>query len=252
MTSMVAALFGISLLAGVMIGCIGIGGVILVPALHYLAAIPIHIAIAAAMPAYFVSGAIGTFAFWRRGSVAWNMAAPLWIGAMPAALAGALIGERAPAHVLEFLIGLLTVGSGLQSLLASQPGTMTADRPLSPPHLAGIGAFTGFASALTGTGGPLVLVPILLWWKLPVLTAIGLAQAIQLPIALLATAGNAATGGIDPALCANLAAGVALGTWAGARIAHAVPRAALKRLVSGVLIVAGALILYKVGRRTFA
>ena len=249
--TMMVELCAISLLAGVMIGCIGIGGVILVPALYYLEGIQIHTAIAAAMLAYLVSGAIGTFAFWRRGSVAWHMAAPLWLGAMPAALIGALISEQAPARALEFMIGLLTAGSGLQSLLISTPGAVSADRSLAPLHLAGIGSVTGFASALSGTGGPLVLVPILLWWKLPVLTAIGLAQAIQLPIALLATAGNVVNGTIDLMLGANLAAGLALGTWAGALVAHAAPRARLKQLIGFVLILAGALILYKVGRGNF-
>jgi hypothetical protein len=43
-------------LSGLMIGCIGIGGVILVPALVFLAGIPIQIAIPAAMFAYILSG----------------------------------------------------------------------------------------------------------------------------------------------------------------------------------------------------
>jgi uncharacterized membrane protein YfcA len=43
-------------LSGLMIGCIGIGGVILVPALVFLADIPIQIAIPAAMFAYILSG----------------------------------------------------------------------------------------------------------------------------------------------------------------------------------------------------
>ena len=249
--AVMAALCGLALLAGAMIGCIGIGGVILVPALYYLEGIPIHTAISAAMMAYLVSGAIGTFVFWRKKSIQWDMAGPLWLGAMPAALIGALVGDRASAQALEFMIGLLTAGSGLQSLLTSPAAETTTDRHLAPLQLAGVGAITGFASALTGTGGPLVLVPILLWLKLPVLTAIGLSQAIQLPIAALATAGNAFIGNIDLVLGAILAAGLALGTWAGARLAHAVPRATLKQLVSSVLIVVGVLILFKVAGRGF-
>ena len=247
--TVLATLCGSALLAGVMIGCIGVGGVILVPALYYLAGIPIHTAIAAAMLAYLVSGAIGTVVFWRSRSIQWTMTGPLWLGAMPSALIGALVGDRVSAPALEFMIGVLTAGSGLHSLLKSPAANIVQDRTLPALQLAGIGAITGLASALTGTGGPLVLVPILLWLKLPVLTAIGLAQAIQLPIAALATAGNAFMGQIDLQLGAILAGGLAIGTWAGARLAHAVPRTTLKQLVSCVLIVVGTLILIKVVQR---
>ena len=58
---------------------------------------------------------------------------------------------------------------------------------LSRNQLLVIGAITGFGSALTGTGGPVVLVPILVWCEMPILAAVGLSQAIQMPIALLAT-----------------------------------------------------------------
>ena len=248
MVAVMAAVCGFALLAGVMIGCIGIGGVILVPALYYVEGIQIHTAIAAAMLAYLVSGAIGTFVFWRKKSIDWSMTVPLWLGAMPTALAGALVGDSAQAHVLEFTIGLLTAGSGLQSLLTT-PTPAVDDRQLTAAQLAGVGAFVGFASALTGTGGPLVLVPILLWLGLPVLVAIGLSQSIQLPIAALATAGNTYNGSIDWVLGGLLAVGMAFGTWAGARLAHAVPRAMLKRLISVVLTGVGTAILMKaIGR----
>ena len=40
---------------------------------------------------------------------------------------------------------------------------------------------------LSGTGGPLVLVPILTFLSMPLLAVIGLSQAIQIPIAVFAT-----------------------------------------------------------------
>jgi len=84
----------------------------------------------------------------------------------------------------------------------------------------------------------------------PVINAVGMAQVIQLPIALLATAANAAAHLIDPQLAIMLAVGLALGTWAGARIAHALPRATLKRVVAIVLATCGGVILLKVAVRT--
>lgn len=253
MTALAAILLGmLGLLAGLLIGAVGIGGVILVPALVYFGGIPIHVAIAAAMMSYVLTGLIGTLVYARKNSIRWGMAGWLCAGAMPAALAGALAAGRASSLLLEILIGVLTAASGARALPASRAGDGTRSDAVSGPALGLIGAVTGFGSALSGTGGPLILVPILIWLELPVLTAIALSQAIQLPIALLATAGNVLSGNLDLALGALLAVGLAVGTFVGARIAHAVPRAALRRAVAVVLVVVGAAITIKVIARLWA
>ncbi len=248
-----AAIIVLGLVAGVLIGCIGIGGVVLVPALHYLGGIPIHTAIGAAMMAYLVSGAIGTIVFGNKQSIKWDMAPWLWAGAMPGALLGALASSVAPAAVLELAIGALTAVSGIHALsrgsVAEGAGATAPGAALSNPALAVVGAVTGFGSSLTGTGGPLVLIPILMWLQVPVLTAIGLAQAIQLPIAVTATAGNAAAGLLDLKLGALLGLGLAFGSWGGAHLAHVLPRATLFRIVAGVLVAVGLVILFKIVMR---
>ena len=74
-------------------------------------------------------------------------------------------------------------------------------------------------------------------------------QVIQLPIAFLATASNWYSGSLDLVLGGLLAVGVAGGAWAGAKMAHAVPKRALRRMVSIVLIVVGGLIFVRVAAR---
>lgn len=253
LTSSLAACLALGLIAGLLIGCIGIGGVIVVPILHYALGVPIHTAIGAAMMAYLVSGAIGTAVFGNKQSIRWAMAPWLWAGAMPGALAGALAANWAPGPLLELAIGALTVGSGAHALLRP-PVPPTDAGPdsqaeLSRTTLGVVGAVTGFGSSLTGTGGPLVLIPIMLWLGAPVLTAIGLAQAIQLPIAVTATAGNAAAGTLNPALGALIGLGLALGTWGGAHLAHVLPRAVLFRIVAVVLVAVGMSIVLRIGWR---
>src|SRR5262245_61286177 len=112
----VIMLMMLGLLAGLLIGAVGIGGVILVPALVFFGHIPIHTAIAGAMMSYILTGLVGTLLYARAKSIRWDMVGWLWAGAMPAALAGALAANAAPAGLLEVLIGLLTVSSGLHSL----------------------------------------------------------------------------------------------------------------------------------------
>lgn len=247
----VALLLALGLVSGLMIGCVGIGGVILVPALAYLGGVPIHAAIAAAMAGYILTGAIGTLVFARNKSIRWDLSGALWLGAMPAALAGALAASMAPGRWLEGVIGATTLLSGIHALTARSERDGDPARTLSSATLAGIGAVVGFISALSGTGGPLTLVPILMWLELPVLAVIGLAQAIQLPIALLATAGNLYAGTVDLVLGAILGIGLSVGTWFGARLAHALPRKTLRGIVAVVLLIVGAAILFRIARQHF-
>ena len=71
----------LGIVSGLMIGCIGIGGVILVPALVFLADMPIQIGIPAAMFAYILSGLVATAVFAHNKSIRWAMAAWLCLGA---------------------------------------------------------------------------------------------------------------------------------------------------------------------------
>lgn len=235
------------LTAGLMIGCVGIGGVILVPLLSYVGGVSIHTAIAVAMFAFLISGATGTLLYARSRSINWDMAGWLWAGAMPAAFAGALAASVLPKTSLELCLGLLTAITGLRSLIERTDPKEDADQKPPPPALIAIGAVTGMLSALTGTGGPLVLIPILMWCRVSVLMAIGLSQAIQLPIGTLATSGNLYAGTLDLAMGVMLGVGISLGTISGGKIAHRLPRAILRRIVSLLLIVVGTLILLKLG-----
>src|SRR5262249_58845295 len=92
-----------------------------------------------------------------------------------------------------------------------------------------VGAARGFLFSLTGTGGPLLLVPILLSMRLGVLASVGLSQIFQLPVAIAATAGNVVYGKLDLVLGIVLAASLSGGPWVGAQHAHARPPASVAR-----------------------
>lgn len=236
----------LGLTSGLLIGCIGIGGVLLVPALVFVAQIPIQTVIPAAMMAYISAGVIGTAVFAHNKSIRWSMAAWLCLGAAPTAFAGSWAVSAVSPRVLEIALGLLTVLSGLNSLRRRFVAN-AARRAISNTVLLIVGSGTGLLSSVSGTGGPLVLVPVLLTLSVPALTAVGLSQAIQLPIALAATLGNILYGQVDPVLGGVLAGALTVGAWFGAKLAHVVPRATLQRIVSAVLIAVGAFIFANVG-----
>jgi uncharacterized protein len=245
-------LLGIAVLgttSGLMIGCIGIGGVILVPALVFLGGISIKIGIPAAMLAFILSGLVASFVFARNKSIHWGMAAWLCAGATPTAFAGAWAVSVVNPRVLEAGLGLLTFLSGINALRTRHSINELSCYPETNTMLLGVGAVTGFLSSVSGTGGPLVLVPILIAMKLPVLAAVGLSQTIQLPVAIAATFGNVIYGELDYALGGILAATLTVGSWYGAKLAHILPRAALHQIVSVVLVGIGLFILGNVALR---
>ena len=244
-TTVVVALLSIGLLVGLLIGTIGIGGVLIVPALTYIGGMAIHVSIASAMVAYFFAGGVGSIEYARHGSLRWSDAAWLAVGAMPGAFIGAAAANSVPAYVLELLIAALIIGSALNSLRRRASAGREA-RTLARGALLAIGIVTGIGSSMSGTGGPLVLIPILLWMHVPVLAAVGLSQVIQVPISAFATAGNVVYGEIDVATAAALSVLLMVGVWFGARIAHGVSSVALKRFVSLMLLGVGVMMLARV------
>jgi uncharacterized membrane protein YfcA len=242
------ALIGVlSIFVGVLIGGIGIGGVLLVPMLTYVFGLGVHEAIGAAMFSYLFSGIVGVTIYARRRSINWTMALWLFAGATPAAFAGAVLSSAIPARGLEFIIAILVLFAGVNALVTGGED-MLEGRKLGGPALIGIGAVTGIGSALSGTGGPLILVPLLIWLKVPVLTAVGLSQAVQLPIAALGTTGNVFYGSVDMVVGGILALALMAGASIGARLAHSVSRATLRHVVAWVLVVVGIFILARVLR----
>lgn len=228
-------------LVGVAIGATGIGGVLLVPVLAYILGVPVPTAIAVALWSYLWSGLVAVWLYARHGSVPWGPALRLSLAAAPAAYLGALAVAVVPSRVLEALIAAILVAAGLNAL--RQPRVSTgATRPLGTPMLTALGGATGFAAALTGAGGALILVPLLVALGEPVLTAIGLGQVIQLPIAAVATVANFWQGRIDLLLGSVLALALSLGIAAGVPLAHKLPQAALRRLLALTMLAAGAAI----------
>jgi len=234
----------IVIVAGILIGGVGIGGVLLVPALKYLADIPLHTAIPACMMAYILTGGIGAYIFARHGSINWALGKSVCIGAIPGGLLGALLLPYISAPILELLIALLLVATGLDSLRKKHQSEASG-MPDAGIRYVLIGFIIGVGSALTGTGGPLLLVPTLIWLGVPVLTTIGLSQAIQIPISIMSTAGNYAVGELDLILGLVLGVLLSIGALVGARSAHLLPVDTLRKLVSWLLVAVGLSMLYK-------
>ncbi|MCP4419853.1 MAG: sulfite exporter TauE/SafE family protein [Chloroflexi bacterium] len=235
----------IGLLAGLLIGTIGIGGVILAPLLSFVLGFDLHLAMSASSFSFLFPGIVGTVTYAQKRSIVWQMVLWLTVGIVPAALLGARFNVHLNTAVLTIIIALLITFSGINVFINRQNEREEIPE-FSKLSLIFMGAVVGFGSSLTGTGGPVLLVPILVTLHYPALKSIGISQAIQLPIALFAVTGFWLFGQIDFELGLHLGITQAIGAYFGAQMAHRLPVVQLRRLVAVALIGVGILMVWQI------
>lgn len=225
-----------ALVAGLLIGLTGIGGVLMPPVLTQVAGVPLDRAIASSLVGLLISGLYAAAVHLRREQLPLRPVTVLCLCAAAGSLAGAMSLDALPAVAIRLFIALLCVGSGVH-VLFRRPGTGTSMPSMT--LLAVLGAAVGCLSALSGTGGPVTLIPLLLAFGTPVAMAITLGLAAQVPITLSATALYAMQGRVDPVLGVTLGVLLLAGTFVGAKLASRMSGRALTTAVAVTLVVVG-------------
>ena len=233
-------LVAVAVVAGLLIGSVGIGGVLLPPALIWLVGLDPHTAAGTASWCFLFTSLVGIAAYARKRALPWRLALLLTAGAAPAAAGGALTNGIAPEWVLHLALAALTLGTGVYNLL---PRRARADRESLPAAGAVlVGAGVGFGSALTGTGGAVLLVPVLLSLGVAPRTAVAASQLIGLPLVAFACAAFGAGHQIryGPGTLLGLVSGAAV--VAGAALAGRLPQHRLRQAASATLVGVGVLL----------
>lgn len=233
-------------IAGAAIGATSIGGVLVVPALTSVADVAMPRAVAAS-----------SFGFLMTGAWAWHNARDaagpsdarstnksaarrsLNIAAFVGAVLGVALLQYVPTSWARLWIAALAFGSGIYALI-SVGRVDAAPRALPAiPILIVLGVLVGIGSALSGTGGPVMLLPILLLTGMPLTPAITTALAVQLPIAMASSAAHLYAGTLDIGLGALVGVALITGAWLGHRMAARADPLVLRRAVALVLIATG-------------
>jgi len=236
------AAFGV----GALIGAVGIGGILLIPALTAFAGLGIHEAMATALFTFAFTGITGTMLFQRRGSIDWRVTIPLCAGAIPFAFLGAWLNSLTRPTVLALLLAAVIIFAGVHTLATwrvPRDPAFHGDHWLQRALLTAIGAVSGLGSGWTGVGGPALSVPLMMLFGFPALPSIGASQVIQIIAALSGTLGNLNFGTINFSVAAAVTLMEIAGVYVGARIAHAVSPGPLKRFVAWLCIVVGAFLI---------
>ncbi len=241
--------------AGVLAGLLGIGGgLVIVPILVFtlpsLGAPDAHLmnlALGTSLASIIFTSISSLRSHNKRGAVRWDVFWPISPGILAGTFIGALSTAWMPTHILKgiFLVFLYYAAGNM--LFGRKP---KASRQLpAAPGMVAAGGVIGFVSSLVGIGGGTLSVPFLAMCNIEMHTAIGTAAAIGLPIALAGTAGNiwggwSATGlpGFSigfvylPGLIGIVSASM-LTAPLGAKLAHRLPVAQLKKIFAVLLLV---------------
>lgn len=247
--------------AGLTAGLLGVGGgIIVVPVLIYAftalafpADLLTHMAVGTSLATIVITSAGSIRQHHRRGAVLWPLLTWFALGLVIGALLGARVADLLHGRVLQLLFGGFAILIALQMFRGVQP---RASRTLpGPVGLSCVGVLIGTLSSIFGIGGGSLSVPFLTWCNVRMQQAVGTSAAGGMPIALAGAAGFVWTGWQHPHLPPHSLGYIYLPAWfgiavtsvlfaqIGARWAHKIPAATLKKIFAGLLALVGAKLL---------
>jgi uncharacterized membrane protein YfcA len=262
--TLLAELLALGICAGYLAGLLGIGGgMLMVPFLTWIlsqrgvdAGMAVKMAVATSMATIMFTSISSVRAHHKRGAVRWDLVR----GLAPGILLGGLI---AGAGIFALLKGTALalffaafVGFSATQMLRNKKPKPSRQMPGTAGQI-GAGTGIGLLSGLVGAGGGFVSVPFMTWCNVPMHNAVATSAALGFPIALANTVGYVIGGwGLAPALpgafgylflpaLVVIAAASVTMAPLGARSAHALNVAQLKRVFAFLLFSLAAYMLYK-------
>ncbi|HEU4776272.1 MAG TPA: sulfite exporter TauE/SafE family protein [Telluria sp.] len=246
-------------------GLLGVGGgMVLVPfvtmiftARGFPPAMVVHMAIATSLGTILFTSLSSVRAHHAHGAVRWPVVLLLAPGIVLGSWIGPWLAKQLNTSLLALVFGLFVAASATQMILNRKPSA-SRELPRAPGMFA-VGAGIGIVAGLVGAGGGFLSVPFMSWCNVKMHNAVATSAALGFPIALSGTLSNMYYGwnapGLPawslgyiyvPALLVIAAASVVMAPF-GARMAHRMPVAKLKRIFAGILYCLAAYMLYKAG-----
>ena len=237
-------------------GCIGICGIagFLLPMLYTGAlGFDVTYSLALSFLAFLVSGLIGSFNYYKAGNLDVKMSVKLGLGSLIGAIGGVFLQgliEKSTAKTILYLVVLFSGASILIRILkeyhktkASQPNPVgRTDSPSGKQltdhvfFLLFLGVTTGAVCSLSGAGGPVLVMPLLVACGVSARIAVGVALFDSVFIAVPACIGYLSRiTWNSPSLLLLLLLIVlthGAGVWLGSRFAGKVPVQGLKIFVA--------------------
>jgi len=149
------------------------------------------------------------------------------------------------AVALNAILALLIIVSGVAALRPARPRHCMETARGRFRYLLGVGAFVGFMAGLTGMGGPVLSVPLMILMSFPPIATVAAAQPFQMAACFSGSIGNIILGQIDWFIAITSVFLQSLGVWAGVCAARRMPTARLKKSIAFLCVFTGVLMLFR-------
>ena len=230
MTLLLIALVALSV--GVSIGICGVAGFLLPIFFLGVCGFNASESLFLSFGCFLISGALGAWNYNKRGELPAKAALPLGISSLCGSVTGALVGQFFVSSYVKAVLYCVVLISGImifvQEFLGRKKNTIerVPDRKVLIP----LGLFTAVICALSGAGGPVLVMPLLVVFGMSVRSAVGTALFdsvfIAIPALVIYGSRGFSTQILLPMAVAFLAH--AAGILLGSRIAGHVPQKPLK------------------------
>jgi len=243
-----------------MVGLTGAGGAALaIPGMTLLLGVPAMTAVATAFPFTSLTKVFAFLEHRRLGTIHWPVAKYYFIGTVPGTLVSVIALSRLYDRLgsaldfwLKLAIGLLLILSVLISLFQRRAAAGLAPDPppaltLSQKFLAvGVSAVLGVIIGATSVGGgSFLVISILALFPIRTAKAVGTSIAVSLFLMIEGAIAYFGTGLMDIPLALAMAGGAVPAAVLGSRLVRRIPEPVLSITVSGVVLVAGGLLILR-------
>ena len=231
-------------------GCIGICGIagFLLPMLYSGAlGFDVTYALALSFLAFLVSGIIGSFNYYKAGNLDIKMSIKLGVGSLIGAVGGVFLQSMIEKSTAKTILYLVVLFSGASILIRMWNEKKRAGRQPETPDssdaktiadnvifLLFLGITTGAICSLSGAGGPVLVMPLLVACGISARIAVGVALFDSVFIAVPSCIGylSRITWMEILGLLALIVVTHGIGVWIGSRFAGKIPVQGLKIFVA--------------------
>ncbi len=226
-----ASLTGIGLIGGFLAGFLGIGGgVIMIPLLLYVAALPMKLATGLSMAQAFAATASGVLFHLGTGTVDVRLGVVLGAVGLTGALIGSVVSAAMEERTLLVLYFLLVVIALALLLFGVRNDAKATGGSVSLTRAVPVGLGVGVMAGMLGVGGGFILIPLMIRvLQVPIKTSVGTSLLALLAVTLAGGAGKIATGQFDLPMAIALVLGSAVGAQLGGRVNTIVSGGAVRR-----------------------